>query len=62
MDDGFQLKIPKTNYETYGDGPICYTGPKLWNNLPRELRETRDFEIFKKHLKMYLFIRAFDLV
>ena len=30
--------------------------PKLWNSLPSELRLIDNFDIFKRHLKMYLCI------
>jgi len=31
-----------------------YNGIKLWNSLPRDLKETENNNCFKKHLKNYL--------
>ena len=45
---------------TLGDKAFQVATPKLWNSLPSELRLINNIDIFKRHLKMYLFKVAFD--
>ena len=52
--DSTRLVTPSTK-RAYGDKCFSVLGPKLWNNLPRSLREVNSVQIFKKHLKTYLF-------
>ena len=33
--------------------------PKLWNDLPQNLRDSSTLDVFKKNLKTHLFIRTF---
>ena len=42
-------------YGKYGDKSIYVKGPKLWNSLPASIRMEKETEIFKKHLKTFLF-------
>ena len=35
--------------------------PKLWNQLPPELRVVTSVDQFRKHLKTYLFKLAYDV-
>ena len=35
-----------------------YVGPSVWNSIPAPLRAIMDIEIFKKHLKSYLFTKS----
>ncbi|KAF7656690.1 hypothetical protein LDENG_00037420, partial [Lucifuga dentata] len=42
-----------------GDAAFFSYAPKLWNSLPKDIREAGSVEIFKHHLKTYLFNRAF---
>ena len=37
---------------------IC--APKLWNSLPRDIRESKSVEMFKKRLKTHLFDKAYN--
>ena len=39
---------------TLGDRTFHVAAPKLWNALPRELREISDTNIFKRYLKTFL--------
>ena len=41
-------------------GAFVAAAPKLWNNLPLDLRCTSDFEVFKRNLKTHLFKKAFS--
>ena len=45
---------------TLGDRAFQVAAPKLWNSLPSELRLINNIDIFKRHLKTYLFKVAFD--
>ena len=45
---------------TLGDRAFVAAAPKLWNNLPLDLRCTSDFEVFKRNLKTHLFKKAFS--
>ena len=45
----------KTNY---GKRTFDYVGPRLWNALPKEVREIANIEVFKKQVKTILFTNA----
>ena len=36
-----------------------FAAPKLWNNLPRDIRESSFINSFKSKLKTFLFKKAF---
>jgi len=47
-----------SNYDNYGDMCFAAAGPKLWNNLPAELRQADiSFQRFKWLLKTF-FVRV----
>ena len=52
-----QLAEKKFSYE-YGRRAFSCAGPKLWNNLPIELRMEKDTDAFKKLLKSFLMTSA----
>ena len=54
------LVMPKSRTVTYGDRNFCYVGPKLWNNLPSELRQCDSLNAFKRQLKTLLFKESYD--
>ena len=56
---GVNLVIPKYKYKTFGQRTFGYQGPKLWNTIPSELKETKSLASFKKQLKTFLFKKAF---
>ena len=45
--------------KTLGDRAFVTSAPKLWNDLPREIRMAKSVDILKKFLKTYLFSKAF---
>ena len=45
----------------YGDRAFCVAAPKLWNNLPLNIRECGSVNSFKRLLKTHLFKRAFNI-
>ena len=40
---------------TIGDRAFIFAAPKLWNNLPRDIRESSSINSFKSKLKTFLF-------
>ena len=44
---------------TLGDRAFMFAAPKLWNNLPRDIRESSSINSFKSKLKTFLFKKAF---
>jgi hypothetical protein len=44
---------------TLGDGAFAYAAPRLWNELPLELREEQSITLFKRKLKTFLFKKAY---
>ena len=49
------LDFPRTNRVTYGDRAFSIHASKLWNKLPRELKNIKDKKKFKKKLKTHLY-------
>ncbi|XP_028516270.1 uncharacterized protein LOC114575494 [Exaiptasia diaphana] len=59
-DGNNDLVIPVIKHETFGGRSFAYCGPKLWNSLPKELKNCKDINIFKKLLKTFLFKQAYE--
>ena len=55
------LVIPAIKHKTLGGRTFAYGGPKLWNSLPKKLKNCTDINIFKRSLKTFLFKQAYDL-
>ena len=53
------LCIPFTKRKTFADRSFSLAGPKLWNCLPKTIRESPNTDSFKKHLKAHMFDLAF---
>ena len=53
------LVVPKTSTKTYGDRAFVNAAPVLWNSLPLELKHAGSVDIFKNHLKTWLFNQAY---
>ena len=47
------LKIPRS-YTQYMDKSFSLCGPKLWNNLPSNIKSSKSLNIFKRKLKEYI--------
>ena len=45
----------RTEHKTFGDRSFYAAAPRLWNSLPRNIRELSLLSNFKKKLKTYLF-------
>ena len=58
--DNLLLEIEKVKtYTTLGDRAFQVAAPKLWTNLPFNIRSSLFLPSFKKPLKTYLFREAF---
>ncbi len=44
---------------TLGDRSFHVDAPKLWNDLPSEIRNMSSMQSFKKAIKTFLFLKAF---
>ena len=55
------LAVPKSRLKTYGDRAFSVAAPKLWNELPLDLRSLDTINLFKKHLKTDLFKKAYNV-
>ena len=53
------LEIPLSRTKSYGDRSFSIAGPRLWNNLPKNLRLCSSIDVFKKNLKTHLFKNTF---
>ena len=50
--------LPKARINLYSIDTVRFVGQKLWQTLPKEIKESQTFEISKEMLKPYLFIAA----
>ena len=46
----FKLPLQRTNI---GQRSLFFSGPKLWNYLPDNIKSKTNLYLFKKHLKNY---------
>ncbi|CAH3145584.1 unnamed protein product [Porites lobata] len=53
--------VPRSRLKTYGDRAFSIAGPKLWNDLPLEIRKCASVATFKQSLKTFLFKLAYRL-
>ena len=53
------LYIPRT-FSSFGNRQFSVVAPKLWNKLPKDIKDITSVESFKKYLKTYLFNVAFS--
>ena len=53
------LSVPKSRTVTYGDRAFSVCAPKLWNELPFQLRMSSNIQAFKSGLKTMLFKIAY---
>ena len=53
------LVVPRSHSVIYGDRNFCNIAPKLWNNLPGDLRQCNSLCSFKSLLKTHLFREEF---
>ena len=53
--DARKLTVPRTYLKSFADRSFSVYGPRIWNTLPRWIREIDDLEEFKKQIKTFLF-------
>ena len=53
------LTLPSWNTVSYGQRGFTYAAAKVWNNLPLNIRQLQSLLTFRKHLKTFLFRRAY---
>ena len=54
------LVVPLTCLKTYGDRAFLSSGPRIWNALPIDTRNTTSISLFKPKLKTSNFRHYFD--
>ena len=54
------LAVPHHNLERFGRRGFSVNAPRLWNDLPDNLRVIDSVVLFKRHLKTHLFKAAFS--
>ena len=54
-----KFKTTTARCVTLGDRDFAVVAPKRWNDLPSELQNCKDFNSFKRKLKIHLFSKAF---
>jgi len=47
--------VPFNKRKTFSDRSFSTAGPRLWNSLPQDLRQSDSLDSFKKNLKTHLF-------
>ena len=57
---GPSLVVPLTKMVNYGDRSFSAIAPRLWNDLPLDIRETKSTATFKTKLKTHLFKCAYS--
>uniref|UniRef100_A0A8C6NVU5 Reverse transcriptase domain-containing protein n=1 Tax=Nothobranchius furzeri TaxID=105023 RepID=A0A8C6NVU5_NOTFU len=53
------LVVPKVRTHTHSEVSFQYYGPRLWNELPEDLRAAENVHVFKSRLKTHQFRLAF---
>ena len=59
MSDEHRLFEPRTNSKL-GEITFKYSAPRLYNNLPSEMKNIQEEEVYKRKLKTLLFGRSYD--
>jgi len=55
------LAVPRTRFKL-GERAFRVAAPRLWNELPPDIRKSSTLATFKKHLKTCLFCKHYGLV
>ena len=54
------LRQPRSRIKFYGDRTFSYASPLLWNPLPNFIKQSGSIDIFKRHIKTFLFNRHYQ--
>ena len=57
--DFYLLEISSFAHLKRAEGAFSYQGPRIWNELPYEIRSLNELSIFKNELKTYHFNLAY---
>jgi len=49
--DSINLVLPKARTNLYGIDTVRFVGQTLWQNLPKEIKESQTLEIFKRNIR-----------
>lgn len=60
--DHLQLMVPETKSKICGNCAFCVVAPRLWNQLPLEIRQPQNLPVFNSLLKTNHFSLAFNTV
>ena len=50
-----KLDIPKVKTESFANRSFSVMGPRLWNDIPNEVKQSVDVDTFTKKFKTFLF-------
>ena len=50
-----KLYVPNVKIQSIVNRSFSEMGPRLWNDIPNELKQCTDVKTFKKQLKTFLF-------
>ena len=59
--DNFKLFTPSFKCSTFGGRAFPVYAPRLWNQLPLQLRSQQNLDVFKRDLKIYLFTKFLNI-
>ena len=54
------LVKPYFNLNSYDERAFSVAAPELWNNLPEDIKSANSIDDFKRELKTFLFMRAYE--
>ena len=57
---GIILNLPPVKYKTFVARSFSHAATKIWNELPKNIRESKTLDKFKQLLKTHLHKRAFN--
>jgi hypothetical protein len=55
----YLLCVPFTKHKTFADRSFSVAGPRMWNRIPEDVKNSKTLDLFKSYLKTYLFNRTF---
>lgn len=55
----YLLVVPKTRCSTLGDRAFSAVAPRMWNQLPMDIRQSKSVDAFKNSLKTHLFRKCY---
>ena len=54
------LNVHVVKRKTFASRSFAISGPTVWNELPTDIRTISDFNVFKRQLKSFYFVSAFN--